>query len=106
YPGTVFPSARLGALIGGLGDSVFIVGSRYVGRSPATSELVLSMNDLLNTFGGNTGELQVEIRYWTLRVQPAGDTVIPESTGAGRRPTGGSIETRQSTGATEYIESQ
>lgn len=61
YPGTLMPIADLASLIGKVSSSMFPVGSEFIGKSPATGRLYLSINDTPDTFSDNQGTLQVKI---------------------------------------------
>ena len=63
YPGTIVGTAALASLVGMVGDQAFKVGALYDRTSPATGELLLSMNDVAGTFADNRGQLEVKIRY-------------------------------------------
>ncbi len=60
---TLFPRAPLAALIGRVGDQVFLVGQG--GQSQAASEgrLFLSINDVSGTFGDNSGFMDVYVQF-------------------------------------------
>ena len=59
--GTWVERAPLGALIGRVGDSTFLVGSRESLVSPASGHLMLAMNDVRGTYGDNQGWLDVYV---------------------------------------------
>lgn len=56
------PGSYFGALIGRVGGSVFHIGSIANVAAPASGELELLMNDNVNSYGDNSGQLQVNIR--------------------------------------------
>jgi hypothetical protein len=59
--GTWVERAPLGALVGRVGDSTFLIGSRESVVSPANGHLMLAMNDVRGTYGDNQGWLDVYI---------------------------------------------
>lgn len=61
HPGTVMADAPLAALIGKVGETMFVVGERLAGPSSASGRLFLSINDTPGTFGDNQGALKVTI---------------------------------------------
>ena len=61
FPGTPLASADLAALIARVGTSMFPVGRRFTGTSPATGELFLMINDTRDTLSDNVGALRVTI---------------------------------------------
>ena len=60
-PGTLLPSAPLGALIARVGDSAFLVGSGADAPSPAGGRLFLAMNDVADMYADNRGQVQVSV---------------------------------------------
>ena len=60
---TLAPRAPLAALIGRVGDEVFLIGQG--GQSQAASEgrLYLSINDVSGTFGDNAGFMNVYVQF-------------------------------------------
>jgi hypothetical protein len=54
-------NAPIGALIGRIGDVIFLVGRAYRGEAPSSGRLFLGMNVVSGMYSGNTGELQVTI---------------------------------------------
>jgi|HubBroStandDraft_4_1064222.scaffolds.fasta_scaffold00007_18 hypothetical protein len=54
-------NAPIGALIGRIGDVIFLVGRAYRGEAPSSGRLFLGMNVVSSMYSGNTGELQVTI---------------------------------------------
>jgi tetratricopeptide (TPR) repeat protein len=63
WPGTILASADIGALIGKIGNEVFLVGENYSGSAPASGKLLLSINDVPGTFGDNSGVVNVHVSY-------------------------------------------
>ena len=65
WPKVPLASANLLALIGKVGDKVFLVGTKYEGTSPGTGRLKLQINNEPNDFcfANNSGMLDVEIRH-------------------------------------------
>jgi len=62
FPGTPLASADLASLIARVGaGSMFPVGKRFTGLSPAAGELFLMMNDTRDSLSDNTGALRVRI---------------------------------------------
>jgi hypothetical protein len=54
-------NAPIGALIGRIGDVIFLVGRAYRGEALSSGRLFLGMNVVSSMYSGNTGELQVTI---------------------------------------------
>ena len=63
WPGTILASARLGALIGKIGNNIFLVGDNYSANAPASGKLLLTINDVPGTFDDNWGAVNVRISY-------------------------------------------
>jgi hypothetical protein len=61
YDGTVLPEAPLAALVGRVGDAMFLIGERYEGASPGSGTLELGINDT-PTFDDNQGSLTVTVQ--------------------------------------------
>ncbi len=61
YDGTVLAGAPIAALIGRVGDRLFLVGAAWGGRAPAAGRLYLGINDTSGTYGDNQGSLAVII---------------------------------------------
>ncbi len=57
--GTWVEGAPLGALIGRVGGTAFLIGSQQSITSPAEGHLLLAMNDVRGTYSDNQGWLDV-----------------------------------------------
>lgn len=66
-PNAIAPGEPFAALIGRIDETIFAIGDRFKGRSPATGRLYLAMNDITGTFGDNSGELTVVVDQPTNR---------------------------------------
>jgi hypothetical protein len=62
YEGTVLAGAPVAALIGRLGDRLFLVGAAWKGEAPGAGRLYLGINDLPGSYRDNQGALSVEVR--------------------------------------------
>ena len=62
-PGTIVPSADLGALVGKVGTRKFLLGQNYFGHSPESGSLLLSINDTPESFSSNKGSMKVQVSY-------------------------------------------
>jgi hypothetical protein len=61
-PNAVLPTANVGALIGKIGDcQPFFVGDELTFNASCTGNLFLGMNDSLDSYSNNVGELNVRI---------------------------------------------
>lgn len=60
-PNAIAPDEPFASLIGRVNGTVFGIGERFGGSSPATGRLFLAMNDVPGTFGDNSGALTVVV---------------------------------------------
>ena len=63
---TLAPGLPLGALIGKVGDKIFLIGDQFQGTSPAAGNLALAMND--NDFSDNEGTMRVTLTFHQVKI--------------------------------------
>ena len=75
--GSIAPGLPFAALVGRVGDKVFLVGTDTVVRPGVGGRLYLSMNDIASGFGDNTGTLRVTIAVLSSIPVEVGKTIPP-----------------------------